>query len=497
MDSNAYTHSSYPDSGNSSPRSRDVDLETASWDDPVPNSYRVRFMCSYGGQIQPRSHDNQLAYVGGETKILAVDRGVKFAPFMSKLSSLCGAAAPEPCFKYQLPGEDLDALISVTNDEDLEHMMLEYDRLCRASAKPARLRLFLFPETGSAPASFADGEGKAGSQWFVDALNSVQMRSLEGSPPPESAAAAAAVGALNPDFLFGLEKGFPARKLQDPPAAAAAAAAAALDRDVTAGSDCGSEDRHVIGEPVISQAEIHRQIQELRRMQIAGHEQVHMLNRKMEDAIVNPRAPAGDYYGHRPPEKVASPAPAPVGFPVPMQIPANFPSERHMTSGTYSIGGAGNEQPVYYIQAPAGNYMGAPQGMRPGTGQPSQGPFYGMQRAMPDIFREQPVYNAVPQAPIQQQQQQQQQQPPKLMAYSTEGIQVMQAQPKVHVAEPGFPQVPQVMYDGSGRQVYYTAMPGSMAPPYQAAGDGRQGGGAGPANQEGKVVGRGPQSSSI
>ncbi|XP_056167541.1 uncharacterized protein LOC115676457 [Syzygium oleosum] len=486
MDGSAYGNSSYPDSGNSSPRSRDVDLESSSWDEPpLPNSYRVRFMCSYGGKIQPRSHDNQLAYVGGETKILAVDRAVRFSSFMSKLSSLCGGA--EACFKYQLPGEDLDALISVTNDEDLEHMMLEYDRLCRASAKPARLRLFLFPVSSSASASFADGEGKSGSQWFVDVLNSVQMRSLEGSSPPESTAA---VAALNPDFLFGLEKGFPARKLQDPPAMAAAAAAV-LDRDVTAGSDCGSEDQHVIGEPVISQAEIHRQIQELRRMQMAGHEEVHLLHRKVDDAIVYPRASAGDYYGHRPPEKVASPAPAPVAVPVPMQIPASFPSERHMTSGGYTIAGAGNEQPVYYVQAPAGSYMGAPQAMRPVTGQPGQAGFYGVQRVMPDIFREQPVYNAVPQAPIQQQQ------PPKLMGYSTEGIQVMQAQPKVQVPEPGFHQM---VYDGSGRQVYYTAMPGSMAPPYQAAADGRQGGGGGggAANQEGgKVVGRGAQSSSI
>ncbi|GKV27758.1 hypothetical protein SLEP1_g36893 [Rubroshorea leprosula] len=33
--------------------------------------------------------------------------------------------------KYQLPNEDLDALISVTTDEDLENMMDEYDRLAQ------------------------------------------------------------------------------------------------------------------------------------------------------------------------------------------------------------------------------------------------------------------------------------------------------------------------------------------------------------------------------
>ncbi|MBA0775728.1 hypothetical protein Gotri_010843, partial [Gossypium trilobum] len=147
-----FSYSSYPESGESSPISREIDSENQSWDDPPSTNatannngnYRVKFLCSYGGKIQPRSHDNQLAYVGGDTKILAVDRNIKFSTMIAKLSSLCGGDS-EVCFKYQLPGEDLDALITVTNDEDLDHMMLEYDRLHRGSAKPARLRLFFFP----------------------------------------------------------------------------------------------------------------------------------------------------------------------------------------------------------------------------------------------------------------------------------------------------------------------------------------------------------------
>ena len=107
----------------------------------------------------------------------------------------------EVCLKYQLPGEDLDALISVTNDEDLEHMMLEYDRLCRPSNKQARLRLFLFPLTPLASTSFGSNETKSERQWFVDALNSVQIQPLEGS------SLQAAASETNPDFLFGLDKG--------------------------------------------------------------------------------------------------------------------------------------------------------------------------------------------------------------------------------------------------------------------------------------------------
>jgi hypothetical protein len=107
-----YSYQSYPDSGNSSPRSREIDFEnpptgtTTPWEDQQQQnqtSYKAKFMCSYGGKIQPRPHDNQLSYVGGETKILAVDRNIKFPLMISKLCSLI--EAPDVSFKYQLPGE--------------------------------------------------------------------------------------------------------------------------------------------------------------------------------------------------------------------------------------------------------------------------------------------------------------------------------------------------------------------------------------------------------
>ncbi|XP_060195414.1 uncharacterized protein LOC132624691 [Lycium barbarum] len=104
---------------------------------------KVKLMCSYGGKIQLRPHDHQLSYVGGDTKILTVDRNVRFIDVVAKLNSLCNLNG-EICIKYQLPGEDLDALVSVIDDDDVEQMMVEYDRMQRISTKPARLRLFLF-----------------------------------------------------------------------------------------------------------------------------------------------------------------------------------------------------------------------------------------------------------------------------------------------------------------------------------------------------------------
>ncbi|KAM1310013.1 hypothetical protein ACFX2H_006634 [Malus domestica] len=115
----------------------------------------------------PQSRHVKLCYVGGETKIFSVDRNIKFAAIISKLSSLSEYSV---AFKYQLPDEDLDALISVTNDDDLEHMMHEYDRLYQASARPARMRLFLF--NASPNGGFGSDDGRSNKDRFVEALNS-------------------------------------------------------------------------------------------------------------------------------------------------------------------------------------------------------------------------------------------------------------------------------------------------------------------------------------
>ncbi|KAL4604397.1 hypothetical protein ACB092_10G190500 [Castanea dentata] len=453
-----YSYSSYPDSRDSSPRSREIDCENQSWEEPPSSNYKVKFMCSYNGKIQPRPHDNQLAYVGGETKILAVDRSIKFSAIKSKLSSICNDA--DLCFKYQLPGEDLDALISVTNDEDLEHMMLEYDRLLRGSAKPARLRLFLFP-VNSAPASFSTGDPKSERQWFVDALNSVQ---LEGSSPPAAAAAAAAG---NPDFLFGLDKGFPAipaAKFQDS-APAQTAPDVVATKDMSAGSDCGSEDRHVVSDPqLMSQAEIQRQIHELQRMQIANQEQAAMYQRKSDE--INPRAYVGDYYTQKVPEKIA---PAPVPVPVQMQIPATYMPERHMTTagGVYPMAPAPGaaEHQMYLIQTPTGVY----QAVRPVTNPVSQN-YYGVQRVVQETYREQPVYNAVAQQG-------------KVVggAYNEGNIPVVQHQHQ---------QQQQMYYTTQGGGIMAAASYQTVAP---VAVDSRQGGGGVVLNQEGKVVNKASQ----
>lgn len=136
---------------------------------------KVKIMCSYGGKIQPRPRDQQLTYVGGDTKLLTLDRNIKFADVVAKLNSLCNFNSDELYMKYQLPGEDLDVLISLIDDDDFENMMFEYDRFqnkVSPSSKPLRFRIFLYGGN-----------------------NSVKPNSDSGSDTP-----------LNPDYLFGFDK---------------------------------------------------------------------------------------------------------------------------------------------------------------------------------------------------------------------------------------------------------------------------------------------------
>ncbi|XP_062110414.1 protein PAL OF QUIRKY-like [Humulus lupulus] len=106
----------------------------------------IKFLCSYGGKILPRYPDGKLRYLGGDTRVLAVDRSISYAELLLKLVELCGTSV---CLRCQLPTEDLDALVSITCDEDLENLIEEYDRgaLSLSSSRQSNLKIraFLFP----------------------------------------------------------------------------------------------------------------------------------------------------------------------------------------------------------------------------------------------------------------------------------------------------------------------------------------------------------------
>ncbi|KAL1365512.1 hypothetical protein HN51_013534 [Arachis hypogaea] len=96
----------------------------------------LKFLCSYDGKILPRYPDGKLRYLGGHTRLLSLPRSTAFSELLVKLGDLCGS--PVTHLRCQLPTEDLDALVSITSDEDLANLLEEYDRV-----SSSKIRLFL------------------------------------------------------------------------------------------------------------------------------------------------------------------------------------------------------------------------------------------------------------------------------------------------------------------------------------------------------------------
>ncbi|KAK9275174.1 hypothetical protein L1049_022435 [Liquidambar formosana] len=154
MDSPSTTVASAPGSGPSS-------------NDETP---RVKFLCSFSGSIMPRPLDGKLRYVGGETRIVSVPRDITYEELMGRMRELFEGAA---VLKYQQPDEDLDALVSVVNHDDVTNMMEEYDKLGSGDGF-TRLRIFLFSHPEQDVSShYVDGDERDSERRYVDALNNL------------------------------------------------------------------------------------------------------------------------------------------------------------------------------------------------------------------------------------------------------------------------------------------------------------------------------------
>ncbi|KAL0360459.1 UNVERIFIED_CONTAM: hypothetical protein Sradi_3730400 [Sesamum radiatum] len=75
----------YPESMDSSPRSRYTDSWNANPPPPQPPQ-KLRLMCNYGGHIVPRPHDKTLCYGGGDTRIIVIDRHTSLSVLHHRLS---------------------------------------------------------------------------------------------------------------------------------------------------------------------------------------------------------------------------------------------------------------------------------------------------------------------------------------------------------------------------------------------------------------------------
>ncbi|XP_004295498.1 PREDICTED: uncharacterized protein LOC101305739 [Fragaria vesca subsp. vesca] len=139
------------------------------------SSRKVKFLCSFGGKILPRPSDGKLRYVGGETRIVRITKDIFWHDLMQKLLAVYDQTHT---IKYQLPGEDLDALVSVSSDEDLQNMMEE----CLQDGGSQRPRMFLFSSLDLEESQSGHESMEADSEReYVVAVNGIDLGSKKNS----------------------------------------------------------------------------------------------------------------------------------------------------------------------------------------------------------------------------------------------------------------------------------------------------------------------------
>ncbi|XP_028754542.1 cell wall integrity and stress response component 1 [Neltuma alba] len=151
----------------------------------------IKFLCSYGGKILPRYPDGKLRYLGGHTRVLSAPRSICFSELLLKMGDLCGSPVSLRC---QLPAEDLDALVSITSDEDLANLIEEYDRVASPSSA-LKIRAFLSPPKSLSKVSCSSSSSSSSSLSLSKSSSSTSSSSSSSS----SRSLTAACGCSNLD----------------------------------------------------------------------------------------------------------------------------------------------------------------------------------------------------------------------------------------------------------------------------------------------------------
>lgn len=142
------------------------------------SSLKLKVLCSFGGKILPRPSDGKLRYVGGETRIIRISKDITWRELWLKTTAIYDETRT---IKYQLPGEDLDALVSVSSDEDLLNMMEECNVLNgREESRKLRMFLFSLDDLEDAHFSLANTDGDSEMKYVV-AVNSMDIGSRKSS----------------------------------------------------------------------------------------------------------------------------------------------------------------------------------------------------------------------------------------------------------------------------------------------------------------------------
>jgi len=142
------------------------------------SSMMMKCLCSFGGRILPRPRDGKLRYVGGKTHLIRLRKDISWLELSQKAVFIYNLVH---VLKYQLPGEELDALVSVSTDEDIQNMMEEYN-LIEDREPPQKLRIFLFSEDDWRDAQIALRSISNNSEvQYVVAINGIDLGSINNS----------------------------------------------------------------------------------------------------------------------------------------------------------------------------------------------------------------------------------------------------------------------------------------------------------------------------
>ncbi|KAL5975275.1 hypothetical protein ACLOJK_031954 [Asimina triloba] len=148
-----------------------------------PSLQKLKLLCSFNGAFHPRPPSGRLRYVGGESRIISIDRSSGISRLRSKISDSC-PENPFLALKYQLPvvpglcnDRDGPPLVSLITDDDVRHMVEEYDRAL-SGGKDVRLRVFVICSENAYVGSHPAFSFSSSSSWNVS--------DVDGSALPSS-----------------------------------------------------------------------------------------------------------------------------------------------------------------------------------------------------------------------------------------------------------------------------------------------------------------------
>ncbi|KAL5547975.1 hypothetical protein UlMin_003206 [Ulmus minor] len=143
---------------------------------PSKDPRKLKLFCRFNGKFQPQPPSGELRYVGGETRIVSVDRKIEFVKLHSKIFGLCPNSTSFS-LKHKLPksnsarSDSDNPLVLITSDEDFRCMIEEFEKL-EGCGEAGRLWVYVSSNGGK--------NGSGNWNGCVNGLNENLVKGLDG-----------------------------------------------------------------------------------------------------------------------------------------------------------------------------------------------------------------------------------------------------------------------------------------------------------------------------